>query len=274
MSGIDRPSGLSAARLELLLVFGVGWLLHAAVPLALGGIGLSWDALNHHMYLGWIAQEPRFHRDFLAASYQSYQYPYLYWPAFRLMEAGASGLVAGLVLVSLHALAVPALWLVARVCVPGTDWYGTMMRTAAVVLACSGQLYLSLLDTTANDGLAAVPFVWAVALALWAAGHVQPAARAPGVAVAASGLLAGASVAFKFSNGPLALLFPLLWITVGSNWRMRLLQAVNGSAWTLVGFAVAYGYWGWQLWENFGNPMYPFYEPLFAALRAWSGWQP
>jgi hypothetical protein len=26
------------------------------------------------------------------------------------------------------------------------------------------------------------------------------------------------------------------------------------------------------LWRHFGNPMYPFYDPLFAPLRAWLGW--
>jgi hypothetical protein len=45
----------------------------AGIPIALGQIGLSWDALNHHIYLGWMAEHPRFDRDFLAASYQAYQ---------------------------------------------------------------------------------------------------------------------------------------------------------------------------------------------------------
>src|SRR5206468_634433 len=34
----------------------LAWLALASIPFALGGIGLGWDALNHHIYLGWVAQ--------------------------------------------------------------------------------------------------------------------------------------------------------------------------------------------------------------------------
>jgi len=275
MNAVDRPGrdGIGAGT-ELLLVLALSWLALVSIPLGLGGIGLSWDALNHHMYLGWVADHPRFDRDFLAASYQSYQYPYLYWPAFKLMEAGASGVVAGVVQVSLHALVVPALWTVARVCVTERNWYGTAMRAAAVLLGLSGQLFLSLMDITANDALAAIPLVWGVALALLAISDVAPRWMPSARAVALSGLLAGVSVAFKLSNGPLALLMPMLWIFAASEWRGRAVQMVRGCMWTLAGFALAYGYWGWKLWEQFGNPLYPFYDGRFAALRAAVGWQP
>ena len=62
----------------------------AATGIALGHIGLSWDALNHHIYLGWTAEQPRFDRDYLAALYQGYLFPYLYWPAYKLAVGGAS----------------------------------------------------------------------------------------------------------------------------------------------------------------------------------------
>ena len=105
-------------RVELTALVLVAWAAFASIPLALGGIGLGWDALNHHVYLGWIADQPRFDRDFLAASYQSFQYPYLYWPFFKLFQSGISGAWAGVVLDSFNVLLVPPLWMLARVCVP------------------------------------------------------------------------------------------------------------------------------------------------------------
>ena len=60
------------------------------IALSQGGIGLSWDALNHHIYLGWMVAHPRLDMDFLAAGYQSFQYPLLYWPAYTLAVSGAS----------------------------------------------------------------------------------------------------------------------------------------------------------------------------------------
>lgn len=261
-------------RWEMLIVTLLGGAVFASVPLFLGHIGLSWDALNHHFYLGWTAEHPRFDQDYMAASYQAYQFPYLYWPVYRLAIAGVSGQVAGAVLAMLAAVAVPAVWWIAQACVPGQDWFAISMRFAAVTLAFANGVVLSMLDTTANDLLAAIPLIWAVALAVR---QLCPkAAPAQGVIrpVWLSGALAGVSVAFKFSNGPLALLMPMLWILCAPDLRGRFAQVVRGCAWTLAGFALAYGYWGWNLWLQFGNPLYPFYEGLFIPLRAWVGWSP
>ena len=107
---------------ELVALLVVAWAAFVSIPLGLGSIGLSWDALNHHVYLGWIASEPRFDRDFLAASYQSFQYPYLYWPFYKLYQSGLSGRWVGVILVSLNLPAVPAVWLLARTCVPERSW--------------------------------------------------------------------------------------------------------------------------------------------------------
>jgi hypothetical protein len=265
-AGVKAVSAMQYRRAwpELAAITAIAWLALACIPLGLGYIGLSWDALNHHLYLGWTADHPRFELDFLAASYQSYEFPYLFWPAYKLAEWGASGRTAGVVLVSLHVLAVPALWLAANACIAGTSWYERFMRAAAVLLALSGEVFLSLMDNTANDGLAAVPLVWAVALAIACTQQGAEAKRTARL-VAISGLLAGVSTAFKLSNGPLALGMPLVWAFCGDGTLgARAIQVARGCVWTLVGFALTYGYWGWQLWTHFGNPLYPFFAGWFA----------
>ena len=261
-------------RFELLALLAVAWISFASVPLALGGIGLSWDALNHHIYLGWTAEHPRFDRDFIATGYQAYQYPYLYWPVYKLYQSGFSGQWAGAVLVSLNVVAVPALWLIARSCVAEKSWYGSSMRGLAVALAFFGNVVLSMFDTTANDLLAAIPLVWAVALALQTRDEQQRGWLTPGHLTILSGLCAGMAVAFKLSNGPLAILMPLLWVLHGHSLGQRALRVAQGSIATLIGYVAAYGYWGWLLWVHYGNPIYPFYGHWFAPLRTWLGWHP
>ena len=262
-----------AGSYELSVLLLVAWLAFAAVPLGLGGIGLGWDALNHHVYLGWIADNPRFDRDFLAASYQSFQYPYLYWPLYKLFQAGLSGKWAGVVLVSFNLIAVPPIWLLARACVPERSWYATAMRSLGVALAFLTGVVLSLFDSTPNDLLAAIPFVWAVALAIEPFNAHRPAWITPGRLVLLSGFCAGAAVAFKLSNGPLAILMPLLWGLRGQTIAQRLRNVAWGSVATLAGVIVCYGFWGVQLWEHYGNPIYPFYDHWFAPLRALLGKQ-
>ncbi len=238
-----------------------------------GGVGLSWDALNHHIYLGWTAQGHRLDQDALPAAFQSLQIPYLYWPAYQLAMLGVGPVQAVAVLSALHALAVPPVWMVARTLIPGPALDAMAMRVMAVMLAFLSSVILSLTDNTANDLLAAIPLLWAVALAM--------RANEPGLStgirqrrVLVSGLLAGVATTLKFSNGPMVLLMPLLWAIGQGSLRWRSGQVVRGGVATVAGFVLTYGYWGWQLWTRYGNPMYPFHDQLFASLRDMLGWMP
>lgn len=262
---------LAASELPIILL--LCWMAFIAIPISLGKIGLSWDALNHHFYLGWVAEQPRFDRDFMAVSYQAYQFPYLYWPVHKLAAAGLSGAAAGIVLATLSCLAVPPVWMIARRCMPGAGWFDAAMRALAVALAFMSGLVLSMFDSTSNDLFAAIPFVWSLAFAVQALGRDADAVSARR-AVMLSGLLAGASVACKLSNGPLALLLPALWSLSAQTARARLAAVIVGGLATAVGFLLAYGYWGWKVWQVFGNPVYPFSDPSFAPVRAFFGWQP
>jgi hypothetical protein len=270
---VKSVPGLSL-RTELLSVTLVGWLAFVAIPLSLGQMGLSWDALNHHIYLGWTAESPRFARDYLAASFQSYQFPYLYWPVYKLAAAGVSGQVAGVVLATLNAAAIPAVWMIANSCIPGRLWSDAVLRVLAVALAFSSVLLLSMFDSTSNDLLSTVPLAWSVAMGLLAMEPAPDTGISPIRAVLVSGALAGISVACKLSNGPIAVLVPLLWMGARARMSERIRLAVAGGVAAALAFAVAYGYWGWQLWVAVGNPVYPFGDGYFEPLRRWANWLP
>ena len=257
-------------RAELVMIAALMWLALLSVPVFFAPMGLSWDALNHHIYLGWTAQQHRLDVDFLPAGYQTLTYPYLYWPVYKLAATGVGPVFAGAVLASLHVITVPAVWLIARACMPGTTVFDAAMRTMAVALAFLSGVMLSQLDSSSNDMLAASPLVWAIALALEAMRpHGQDVARR---LLLLSGTLAGASVAFKLSNGPIAVMLPLLWMFPGQSLRERLVNITLASLTTLAGFLLAYGYWGALLWTRFGNPIYPFYDGVFGPLRLLLGW--
>lgn len=257
-------------RSEAWIIALVGALAFASIPIWLGSLGISWDAVNHHIYLGWTADNPRFDRDYLAASYQAYQYPYLYWPVYKLAMAGASGTTAGVVLALVHATAIPAVWMIARNCIPGDELFSAAMRATAVFLAFLSGAVLSMLETTSNDLMAAIPLLWAYALALQPIAHPR---ASPLRWALASGVFAGMSVAFKLSNGPMAVLVPILWLYPAGSWSARLGRCALAGLAVLVSCGLFYGFWGWQLWSHFGNPIYPLYDAVFAPLRAFTGWQ-
>ncbi len=261
-----------AGPAEMTAIAFLAWIALVSIPIWFAPMGLSWDALNHHIYLGWMAQHSRLDEDFLAAGYQALTYPYLYWPVYKLAVSGAGPVLTGAVLASLHVVTVPAVWLIARACMPGPTAFDAAMRAMAVALAFLSGVVLSQLDSSSNDLPASSPLVWAIALAVEA---LRPErCRARRSLLLWSGLLAGVSVAFKLSNGPIAMLMPVLWVFSGVGIRERLTSTALACFSTLAGCVMAYGYWGWQLWARFGNPIYPFYDAAFMPLRAMLGWTP
>lgn len=264
-----------AWRYEWLVVSLLAWVAVSCIPLGLGHIGLSYDALNHHIYLGWSAATNRFGLDFSAASSQSYQVPYTYWPVYKLAISGFSGAVAGVVLAALACLCVPAVWLMARQSIVGHTGYDLFMRTAAVTLAFLSVVVLSLFGSTQNDVLAAVPLVWALALALQGVGDgVTNTLARPWLSVVIAGVLAGVSVTFKLSNGPLVLVMPLVWLFHGGDLKSRFGRLVTGCTAMVLGCLVTFAPWGVKVWAEMGNPIYPLYGSIFGPLRNLLGWQP
>lgn len=245
--------------IELVLAASLAALAAAWVPLHTGYLAWSWDALNHHVYLGLIAQGGRWHLDVLAANYQAYQYPYLYWPVYRMGLMQGSGALFGALWSGMQAamLALP-LWIITRHMLPdaGQYWQGLAQRCMAFVLAFASAMVFTGLETTGNDVLAAVPLLWALALALNPHGSTKSA-------VFASALW-GVSVAFKLSNAVyLPLLLVFWWTPRKPHWPWRRgLAVVLASP---LGFALAYSPWGLQLWAETGNPFYPYFSSLFAA---------
>lgn len=260
--------------LELPLIVLAMWLVFISVPLYLGQVGLGWDGLNHQIYLGWVADSPRFDKDYMAASLQAYQFPYLYWPVYQLAALGVSGLTAGIVLSSLHLITVPPIWMIAKVLIPGKDWFELALRAAAVALAFMSAVPLKTLEATGNDLLAAAPMLWAIALAFKAITRERSDSHLPNLRIAfLSGMLGGLAAACKLSNGPLVVFLPLLFLACQGHLLQRIRWMLINACSVGVGFCLAYGYWGYQLWLQFGNPLFPFYDNLFEPLRKILGWQ-
>lgn len=255
---MDRARQRLAIELVLLTIATAA--AAAALPLDAGYWGWSWDALNHHVYLGLIAESPRHEQDVIAASYQSYQYPYLYWPVYRLSLFEGPGPAAGAIWAAAQAaVLLPPVWLISLRMLPVRDapWIGVVERVAACALAFMSTVVLVALETTANDLLAAVPLLWAFAVMATEPATDRRAAIAAG--------LWGVSSALKLSN---AIFLPLLlwwwWWTPGR----RLPTMRRGGLIALgatVGFVAFYAPWGWQLWQLTGNPVYPFLGSVFGT---------
>jgi len=278
MKVLHRAAWLST-RAELLFLMVFAGLVFCGVPLMLGHIGFSWDGLNHHIYLGWSAEHERFGIDIQAAGTQVYQFPYLYWLPYRLMQADIEGSLAGAIINFQYLLSVPAVWLICKAGMPKNTVFDQLCRILACILAFMSCVSLSFLDTTANDWVAAIPMLWAVAITVLPIRPTQDQAEISKAIelskFAVAGFFVGVAVAFKLSNGPLSIAFPVFWMYVApGGFVKKFIFLVCACFSALLGFFVVYGYWGAILWQHFGNPIYPYYDNFFETARHVFGWQP
>jgi len=245
-------------RFEWAIVTVTAAVLAAAMPLQAGYLGWSWDALNHHVYLGLTAEGPRWELDVNPASVQTYQFPYLYWPVYLLSQWPGRPSVAAALWSGFQAAAVALpIWLISYRLLPTlpSRFENLALRVLACASAFMSQFILAGIETTTNDLLACVPLLWAIAISL----HPAFDDRRSFAAAA----LWGMATAFKFSNG-LFLPWLLLWWyrSFHPHWPpKRGLMLVAGAA---LGFGVTYAAWGWQLWQVTGNPFHPFFAAIFA----------
>lgn len=257
---------------EWVIVLAISIALFVSVPVSRGGIGLGWDSMNHHIYLGWVASQPRFDLDFFAAASQSYQFPYTYWPIYKMAEMGWPGWLVGCVWALLHATAVLPLWLMAKSLIRGDALSAMMFRGMAALFGVLNILVLKSVESTGNDVLVALPYLWALALAVSHLGHEHSHRNLNRHSLLVGGL-GGASVALKLSNGVLVPLLPLVCLCFAGTLDRRIQFALACCAGILLGWLVLYGPWGWTLWQEFGNPVFPFYDSAFDHLRELFHWR-
>ncbi len=212
------------------------------------GFSLNWDMQNYHLYNAhaWMNERPD---DVLPAQVQSFHNPLLslpfYW-SWKYLGGWPTAFVFG----CLHATAIfPLRRLLHRL---APDWRAWPWWSWGVAgLGICGPIFVSGLGASMGDNLVAVAALWMLVLLLDARSAT---------ALLLAGLLGGLAVAAKLTMSVFAVAGAVaLMTTANRRWRQLPLFALGG----LLGFGVGYGVWGWQLWLQYGNPFYPYFQDWF-----------
>jgi len=231
--------------------------------LAFGGAALwlgqsnNWDLRNYHWYDGWAWLSGRGAQDIAAAQAQTWFNPTLPALLYLLLSTLSPwlgtfvlGAVQGLNLLPLHRIAVQLL-------PPALLQQRRWLALLVAVVGATGATQRGELGAGFGDNLVSLPLLCAIALLL--------SPRIGNVRIAAAGALIGLAVGLKLTAAPIAsgivLAAPLLFAARGPAWRQWLLLA--GCA--LAGFLVVNGHWMWQLWREFGNPLFPQFAAFFGG---------
>lgn len=259
-ASLHRPPWGEAMAITLIISgVAITWIV------SLDGLALSWDSLNHHFYLGWMAvRGNRLAQDTFAAGSMSCQYPYAYAMLYGLQLAGATGTQAAIALALPALAAIPAVWLIAWTFLPSNGVASQLQRALWVALGFVSPLWWSLLDTTSNDLLSTLPIAWAFALVGWR-GACQ---LAPGPDVSAqsvrllgwyvlAGSLAAVALMVKISHVFAVIGIAVLLVATSRNLRSCAMQLM---ALCVGGGAIAVVlWWPWarRVWFACGSPVYP-----------------
>lgn len=229
----------------------------------------NWDLRNYHWYDGWAWLSGRGAQDLAAAQAQTWFNPTLPALLYLLLSAlppwlgtFVLGAVQGLNLLPLHRIAVQLL-------PPALLQRRRWLALLVALVGATGATQRGELGAGFGDNLVSLPLLCALALLL---------SPRPGRGrVAAAGALLGLAVGLKLTAAPVAsgivLAAPLLFAVRGyvPALAARARRATALRHWLLLagcalaGFLFVNGHWMWQLWREFGNPLFPLFGSVFGG---------
>ncbi|KQP13294.1 glycosyltransferase 87 family protein [Pseudorhodoferax sp. Leaf267] len=251
-----RAGSAFAVCMGFVLVF--GWL---AVGL---GADATWDTRNYHVYNPHALLAGRLQLDLAPAQMQTYFNPAIdlpvHWLQARLSPRQVAFAVGGF-----QALCAALVFLIARTVLAGP---GVLVPALLAALGAASVAFVAQLGTSAGDSSSAVFVLAALALLCRgvAAGPQRPVFPVSCVWI---GIAMGLGAGLKLTNAPFAVAMGLVLLAVaGGRLRHRLLAVACYTLGAAASFALATGWWFWQLWQAFGNPLFPQFNSIFGSALA------
>jgi hypothetical protein len=231
-----------------------GSLVAGALYAWFSGEDINWDWQNYHEYGAFALLNGRFGDDVMPGGFQSFLNPLVYVPAYVLRHSVGAPFW-GVLLGAIHGLNLALVWRISRLLL-GTS-VSAWTALASVAIAASGPMTLSEVGTSFADILTALPVIAGFGLML-------SASERPTVRLAVAGLLIGAAVGLKLTNATF-LIGAVISLIVLDRPLPKIGAFAAGSA--AGGFATG-GAWTWMLWEQFGSPLFPYFNTVFRSPEA------
>ena len=261
------PASGSPTRIWALLFIFLSPLLFGFATLWLGQ-DAAWDTRNYHIYNAWAFVTGRYASgiDLMPSQGQFFFNPLLDVP-FYLLSTVIPPKAAYFILGCVQGINIPLLfmtgWLTLNI---ASDRRKFLVCAALSVLGVLSGMGISEIGTQFNDNLTSIGILLTVLLVsrnidfLMTESCCRVLER--GVLF---GLPAGLALGLKITCLPFCLGICIAALILTPDWRKCLRLAVSVGMGITLGFLLAYGYWGYYLWQNFGSPMFPFFNAWFRS---------
>ncbi|MBP6897567.1 MAG: glycosyltransferase family 39 protein [Pseudacidovorax sp.] len=235
--------------------------LVAAVCWALiAGKDLNFDFRNYHLYSVYSLLQNRIGTDYFPAAVSGYLNPLAEVPVYAMVKAEWDDRLVAITLAIIHSLNLIFIWKITKLIIKPENGLAISACFFATLLAFLSPIQLTTLSNTFADPISG----------LFTLGGVFFLLRGPSQSnisnIFLSGIFFGAGAGLKLTN----LLFcpasfvALLFLSDGS-WRKTAKSMALLFGGSVFAFLATNGWWMWQMYEHFGNPIFPLYNDLFKS---------
>lgn len=261
------PAPGSPARIWALLFIFLSPLLFGFTALWLGQ-DAAWDTRNYHLYNAWAFVTGRYAQgiDLMPSQGQFFFNPLLDVP-FYLLSTMIPPKAAYFILGCVQGINMPLLFMIGWLTLNVT---GDMRKVAACaalsLLGVFSGMGISEIGTQFNDNLTSIGILLTVLLILRNSDFLMAETCCRVLERGALyGLPAGLALGLKITCLPFCLGICVAALILTPDWRKCLRLALCVGIGITLGFLLAYGHWGYYLWQNFGSPMFPFFNAVFRS---------
>lgn len=251
-------------RLNLFFPWIAGPLLFGLFALFLGQDG-NWDLRNYHLYNPFAYLNNRLGHDILPAGVANFYNPLLHIP-FYWTVMSLPPMLTGFLIGAVQGLNFPILVGIARcVMVEGSArpaWHYHLVALIGML----GAGAIAELGTTFGDNLISLPLFFALWLIL-ANFHQLDQGRVVRILLVtgAAGLLSGMAVGLKQPSAIFAVGWCCAFLVAPCAVVRRILLAFSFGLGVLAGIAITGGFWMHEMWIQFGNPLFPYFNDFFRS---------
>jgi hypothetical protein len=248
------------------------------IPIAFGLLSLcfgqdaNWDLRNYHLYNAYAWLNNRIGFDLAPAQMQTYFNPLLDIPYFQMVKHWPPRWI-GFALGVAHGLAFVFLLGIVKQILPSLpDAEKNRTHILLALAGCISPGFLAELGNTMGDNATALLVLAALFVLLKTLDLIDNVSWHSLCSIFFAGVLMGFACGLKLTNAAYAVAICSVCLVLHVNWIARIRTAFVLGLGILLGFLICAGSWHWDMWQRFGNPVFPQFNALFNSPLAATIW--
>jgi len=240
------------------------------VPIFFGLISLwlgadaNWDLRNYHLYNAFSLLNNKLHMDLAVAGLQTYFNPTLD-VAYYLMTLYLPAPLVGFIMGAIHGINFILLAAICRTALPNLppdDRFRIPLLLS--VFGCLTASFLSEIGSTMGDDTTSIFVLASLLIVLNDWDKLFERGIRPVLIAILAGSCVGLGAGLKLTNVVCAVALCVSFFVAPVSWAIRFRVAFLFGFGVLIGMAATSGYWFYEMWRSFGNPLFPQFSAFFA----------